>query len=172
MNFRDEIIKERKKYLGLTEEDTKKIYDTIISFYKERIVKSSRNIVEITIDIVICNMNYYNRLGKLEDLNKTCGDRNFYVDLKNSAFVELEINSEGYLEDNDNEIIFSDISSFNCIENISFSLKEMIELCKSDDFNIRIYANDNDQDETTIEIRPYKEFVMDKSIETYLETLK
>ena len=76
------------------------------------------------------------------------------------------------MEDNDNEIIFSDISSFNCIENISFSLKEMIELCKSDDFNIRIYANDNDQDETTIEIRPYKEFVMDKSIETYLETLK
>ena len=58
------------------------------------------------------------------------------------------------------------------IEDISFSLKELIELCKKDDFYIRIYAQDKDDYETTVEIRPNKPFDMHSSIKQYLETIK
>ena len=171
MDFRDEIEKERKEFLGLNKLDTKKIFESIINFYKEKLIKSPRKIIGYAIDIVICNMNYYNKLGKLENLSKAWGDSNFYVDLRNSTFSEQSINELGDLEGIES-ISFKDISELTEIENISFSLKEIIDLCKEYNISIKIYAQDKEDYETTLEISPYLPFTMNDSIKTYLNTLK
>ena len=89
-------------------------------------------IIDYVIDITICNMNNYNRLGKLDDLN-------------NSVFLGQEVDEDSYIESSDERIYFSDISEFSDIENVSFSIKEMIDLCMKDDFSIRIFTKDNSE---------------------------
>ena len=172
MNLKFEFDNERKKYLGLDECNTEKVYKTLIDYYKQKLLKAPRNIIGYSIDIVICNMNYYNKLGKLENLNKTWGDRNFYVDINNSALVEMIINKDGNMESSFTDMPFSKIKEFKDIDNISFSLKELIELCQKDNFNIKIYAKDSYDDQTTVEIESYMPFDMNESIEKYLETVK
>lgn len=66
---------------------------------------------------------------------------------------------------------FKDIDELKNIENVSFSLKELIDLCKSNDCQVAIYAKDEGT-ETTIEIEPYKKFNMNDSIEKNLKTVK
>ena len=171
MTLKSEIEKERKNYLGLNELNTKKVYDTIINCYKKIIIEAPREVIDFSIDIVICNMNYYNKLGKLEELNKNWGDNNFYVDLRNSAYIGLEVQEDGNIENGNDTIEFKNISELNDIEKTAFSIKEIIDLCKKDDFSIRIYAKDDCNYETTLEISPHRRFEMCNSIETYLKTL-
>ena len=59
MNLKFEFDNERKKYLGLDECNTEKVYKTLIDYYKQKLLKAPRNIIGYSIDIVICNMNYY-----------------------------------------------------------------------------------------------------------------
>ena len=172
MDLRFDFEKERKEYLGLTRKDTKKIYNTIIECYKEKLIKAPRKTLNFVIDIVLCNMNYYNKLGDLKKLNEIWGDNNFYIDINRSGFMEQVIDEEGNIEYGDDDLYFKDIMDTKNIEDISFSLKELIELCKKDDFYIRIYAQDKDDYETTVEIRPNKPFDMHSSIKQYLETIK
>lgn len=172
MSLKNEIIVERKKRFGLNEIDTKKIYDKIFSYYKQIIVKAPRNIIDYVIDITICNMNNYNKLGNLEDLNRNWGDKNIFVDLKNSVFLGQEVDEDSYIQSSDDRICFSDISDFSDIENVSFSIKEMIELCEKDDFSIRIFTKDNSENPSAIEIEPHRRFEMTEDIKTYLDSLK
>ena len=172
MSLKNEIIEERKKHLGLNETNTKMIYDKIISYYKKIIVQAHRYIIDYVIDITICNMNNYNRLGKLDDLNRNWGDRNIFVDLKKSVFLGQEVDEESYIESSDEGIYFSDISDFSDIENISFSIKEMIDLCMKDDFSIRILSKDDSENPSSIELEPHRKFEMTEDIKTYLNSLK
>ena len=108
MGFKEEIEKARKEKLGLDKVDTKKVFDSILSVYKEKVIDAPRNIMGYTIDIVICNMNKYNKLGSKEYLYSEWGD-NFYVDLNNSIFFEVEIDEDGDINnDNENELYFKD----------------------------------------------------------------
>jgi len=129
-------------------------------------------IIDYVIDITICNMNQYNRLGKIEDLNRNWGDRNIFIDLKKTVFLGQEVDEESYIESSDEGIYFSDISDFSDIENISFSIKEMIELCERDDFSIRIFTKDNSENPSAIEIEPHIRFEMTEDIKTYLDSVK
>lgn len=178
MIFNKEVENERKKYLGLDKVDTEKVYTTIIEDYKKRIIEAPRKIFGYTIDIVICNINYYNRLGDLKNLNSNWGDSNFFVDLKHSVYMEMGVNDDGNIESYD-DIEFNSIEEFKELENISFSLKEIIELCKKDNFEINIFTyakeydeTDREENETTIEITPYMPFKENDNIKTYLDTLK
>ena len=171
MDFKEDILKQRKEYLGLDKVLTKLIFEQIIDYYKNLVVKAPREVIGYTIDIVICNMNFYNKLGSLENLNKTWGDTNLYVDLNNSEFVSQTSNDDEY-EEIIEELSFRDISEFKEFKNISFSLKEMIELCRQYDFSLKILAKDDKDHETTLEISPYLPFAMNDNIKCYLETLK
>lgn len=171
MDMRFEFEKERKQFLNLTECDTKRIYTKILDNYRRNIIHAPRKVVGYAIDIVICNMNGYNKLGKLEEINSIWGDNNFYVDINNSLFLELIVNNDGDIDTGNEKIYFNSIDELRDIENISFSIKEFIELCKNDDFNILLCARDENT-ETSIEIEPYKKFNMNKSIEKYLNTIK
>jgi len=117
-------------------------------------------------------MNNYNRLGKLDDLNRNWGDRNIFVDLKNSVFLGQEVDEDSYIESSDEGIRFSDITEFSDIENVSFSIKEMIELCMKDDFSIRIFTKDNSENPSAIEIESHRRFEMTEDIKMYLDSLK
>ena len=171
MDFRKEIKQERKKYLKLEKTDTKRIYDLIINFYKEKIIIAPRNVVDYSIDIIVCNMNYYNRLGKVEELNERWGDSNFYVDLNNSVLVPIEVQDDGTIESFGDNIEFKENSKFQEIDNTSFSIKEMIELCQRDNLCIRLCSKD-DEFESCIEIVPNRIFEMNENIKKYLDTLK
>jgi len=172
MNLKFEFENERKKHLGLTEFNTKKIYDIVISDYKKRLIKAPRKTIGFSIDLVLCNMNGYNKLGKLEELNKNWGDNNFYVDLNNSGLIELEINEEGNIESGFTDLPFKEIKEFKDIESISLSIKEIIELCQKDNFRIKLFAKGGYDDATTIEIEPYMSFEMDDNLKKYLDSLK
>lgn len=171
MDFREEIKLERKKYLKLDKTDTKKIYNLIMDFYKEKLIVAPRNVVDYYIDIIVCNMNYYNKLGKIEELNERWGDSNFYVDLNNSVLVPSEVQEDGTIESSGNNIEFKENSKFQEIENISFSMKEMIDLCQKDNLCIRLCSKD-DEFESCVEIIPNRVFEMNEDIKKYLDTLK
>lgn len=171
MNFNEKIQNERKKHLGLDKVDTEKVYTTIINCYKKKLIEAPREILGYSIDIVMCNMNYYNKLGDLKSLNNKWGDTNFYVDLRNSSFLEQGVDDEGNIESYDS-IAFNDLKELKELEDMSYSLKEMIDLCKKDNFNIKIFADSKEDYETTIEITPYQSFEENNSINVYLDTLK
>lgn len=171
MNLRDEIINARKEKLGLTEKNTKKIFDLIIQNYKELILDAPRNIMGYSINLIVCNMNGYNKLGSIEKLYKE-NDDTFYVDMKNSTYLEVEVDEEGRtFADNDKK--FKEFSNLSVIENISFSIKELIELCKENNILFRLYTqNDYDYD-TAIEIEPFKVYDgKERNIVEYLKQAK
>ena len=173
MGFKEEIEKARKEKLGLDKVDTKKVFDSIMSVYKEKVIDAPRNIMGYTIDLVICNMNKYNKLGNKEYLYSEWGD-NFYVDLNNSSFFEVEIDEDGDINhDNENELYFKDRSELKEIENISFSLKELISYCEKNNFKVRLCDNSPSNSPTTIEIEPYEPYNQnEKSINCYLKSIK
>lgn len=177
MDMRFGYTKEWKEFLNLTECDTKKIFTIILGIYKQKILTAPRKTVNYSIDIIMCNMNGYNRLGKLDDLYDTWGDNNFYVDISHSSYRALEVQRDGSIALGYNTLKFKSIKELNDIDNISFSLKEWIELCKKDDFKVRIYARDEessigDKALTLIRIEPYKKFEMNETIKKYLDTIK
>ena len=87
MNIKSEIDNLRKDKLGLNNYDTKLIFNTIIDVYKSKIINENRNTIGYTIDLVIANMNGFNRLGDAEKINQKWGDI-FYIDLNNSVFCK------------------------------------------------------------------------------------
>lgn len=170
MGMRLDFEKERKHFLNLAECDTKTIFTKIFDFYKQKIINSPRNIAGYTVDLIMCTMNGFNKLGKLEELNSVWGDNNFYVDLNNSSFFELIVDKDGDIKTG-KQINFKDVNVLKDIENIPFSLKELIELCRSNDFQIVLFAKDYNEG-TTAEIDPYRKFNMNESIEEYLKTVR
>jgi len=97
---------------------------------------------------------------------------NFYIDMRNSAFLEMIVNEEGELESN-NQVYFSEIKELNELESISFSLKEMINLCKEYNFSIKLFSQSEAEPATCLEICPYEEYnPNENSIVLYLNTIK
>jgi len=171
MNFKEELEKERRAKLGLDKIDTKGIIDVILKYYKEQILNGKRELMGYSVGIVLSNMNYYNKLGTIEYLYEKWGD-NFYIDMRNSAFLEMIVNEEGELESN-NQVYFSEIKELNELESISFSLKEMINLCKEYNFSIKLFSQSEAEPATCLEICPYEEYnPNENSIVLYLNTIK
>lgn len=171
MNFKEELEKVRKEKLGLDKTDTNKIFYTILKCYKELVLNAKRDVMGYSIGIVLSNMNYYNKLGKIEYLYEKWGD-NFYIDMRNSVFLEMIVNSEGELESN-NDVDFSNIKELNELESISFSLKELIELCKENNISIELFSQSESEPATCLEICPYEEYnPNENSINLYLNTIK
>lgn len=171
MNFKEELEKARKEKLGLDKVDTKKVFDDILKYYKEKVIDAPREVMGYSIDIAISNMNNFNKLGGLEYLYEEWGD-NYFVDMKNSAFLEMTVNDDGNTE-GDEQITFSDIDELKEVANISFSLVELINLCKEYNIRIRIYAKSDYDYMTSLEISPYESYNQNEdSIRTYLNTVK
>ena len=70
MNIKNEIDNLRKEKLGLNDHNTKLVLNTIIDVYKSKIINENRNTIGYTIDIVIANMNGFNKLGDVEKINQ------------------------------------------------------------------------------------------------------
>lgn len=90
-------------------------------FYKSKIINENRNTIGYTIDLVIANMNDFNRLGDVKKINQKWGEI-FYIDLNNSSFCKEVINEDGDIICNDNYINFNDITELEKLNNVSFSL--------------------------------------------------
>lgn len=115
------------------------IFNTIIDVYKFKIINENRNTIGYTIDLVIANMNDFNRLGDVEEINQKWGDI-FYIELNNSAFCKEVIDEDGDIICNDNCINFNDITELEKLNNISFSLKNFITLCNENNINIKLFT--------------------------------
>lgn len=172
MFIKSKIEDIRKDKFGLNKEDTNLIFDTIMNVYKTKIIDCSKEIIGYTLDIVIANFNGYNRLGNINEIYKIWGDK-FYVDLNNSTFCKDQVNEDGDLEFNENPEEFSKIKELEKLKNISFSLSNFISLCKENNINIKIFAKDNLDTVTTIELKPYMKFnSQEKSTFDYINSLE
>ena len=59
------------------------------------------------------------------------------------------------------------------VENISFSLKELISYCEKNNFKVRLCDNSPSNSPTTIEIEPYEPYNQnEKGINCYLKSIK
>lgn len=171
MNLRDEIINARKVKLGLTEKNTKKIFDLILQTYKETILDAPRNIMGYTIDLIICDMSGYNKLGGVERLYNDYKDI-VYVDMNNSTYLKNEVDEDGNTV-SDCSKRFKECSELEVLQNISFSIKEFIELCKENDIYVRLFAKDDYDTETALEIEVSRAFNdKEESILEYLKQVK
>lgn len=171
MNVKNEIDNLRKDKLGLNNHDTELVLNTIIDVYKSKIINENRNTIGYTIDIVIANMSGFNRLGDVKKINQKWGDI-FYIDLNNSAFCKEVINEYGDIICNDNCINFNDITELEKINNVSFSLKDLITLCNEENINIKLFTKDDYSTTTTLEIKLYENFDPNEdSINKYLSTV-
>ena len=157
MNIKNEIDNLRKDKLGLNNHDTELILNTIIDVYKSKIINENRNTIGYSIDIVIANMNGFNRLGDVKKINKKWGDI-FYVDLNNSAFCKEVINEDGNIICNDKYINFNDITELKKINKVSFSLKDLITLCNEENINIKLFTKEDYSTMTTLEMKLYENF--------------
>lgn len=171
MNVKNEIDNLRKDKLGLNNHDTELILNTIIDVYKSKIINENRNTIGYSIDIVIANMNGFNRLGDVKKINKKWGDI-FYVDLNNSAFCKEVINEDGDIICNDKCINFNDITELKKINKVSFSLKDLITLCNEENINIKLFTKEDYSTMTTLEMKLYENFDPNEdSINKYLSTV-
>lgn len=171
MNVKNEIDNLRKDKLGLNNHDTELILNTIIDVYKSKIINENRNTIGYSIDIVIANMNGFNRLGDVKKINKKWGDI-FYVDLNNSAFCKEVINEDGDIICNDKCINFNDITELKKINKVSFSLKDLITLCNEENINIKLFTKEDYSTMTTLEMKLYENFDSNEdSINKYLSTV-
>lgn len=170
MSIKNEIESIRKEKLGLNRHDTELILNTLMSVYKNKIVNENQEVMGYTLDIVFTNINGFNRLGDVKSIYQRWGD-NFYIDFINSAFYKEVVNQDGDLFSNESEI-FTTFTDLNKIKDISFSLKELIDFCKYNNINVRLYAKDDYSTMTTIEIKPYENFnPSEDSINEYLSTI-
>jgi len=171
MSFKDKIIQERNEKLGLNNINTKLVFDTILKSYRELLLKAPKEILDYTLDIVITNVNGFNRLGSIEDLYSNYGDL-YFIDINNSSFVSDVVDIDGSYETGDS-IYFKEIDDLKSIKEYSISLKEIINICKENNCKIGLYTNENCNEPFTLEIIIQKPFDSNnKSIKTYLESLK
>ena len=135
MSIKNEVDIIRKENLKLNKKDTKLVFETLMKVYKSKIVNEARNIMGYTLDVVVANMNGFNRLGNSQNIYQKWGD-NFYIDFYNSVFCKEEVDENGDLVSNKSEA-FSEINELDSIKNISFSLKEIILICKQNNIDIK-----------------------------------
>ena len=169
-NFKEEIKSERNKIFGVGEVATNKIFNKLLEYYKSIILKAPKTIMDYSIDIALCNVNGYNKLGSIENIYKNWGDI-FFIDFNNSAFMENEINEDGNICIGEG-INFSDISNIQEIKNIQFSLSELINLCKEYNFKIRLYARNDYDCITAVEINIYESYEDIDLISIYMESIQ
>lgn len=67
-NILDDITEIRKENFKLNKQDTKLVFETLIKVYKSKIVNEARNIMGYTLDVVVANMNGFNRLGNSQNI--------------------------------------------------------------------------------------------------------
>lgn len=89
MSIKNEVDSIRKENLKLNKQDTKLVFETLMKVYKGKIVNEARNIMGYTLDVVVANMNGFNRLGNSQNIYQKWGD-NFYIDFYNSVFCKEE----------------------------------------------------------------------------------
>ena len=167
MNIKNEVDIIRKENLKLNKKDTKLVFETLMKVYKSKIVNEARNIMGYTLDVVVANMNGFNRLGNSQNIYQKWGD-NFYIDFYNSVFCKEEVDENGDLVSNKSEA-FSEINELDSIKNISFSLKEIILICKQNNIDIKLHTKDDYSTMTTLEIKPYEGHIQDDTnIDNYL----
>ena len=137
--------------------------------YKSKIVNEARNIMGYTLDVVVANMNGFNRLGNSQNIYQKWGD-NFYIDFYNSVFCKEEVDENGDLVSNKSEA-FSEINELDSIKNISFSLKEIILICKQNNIDIKLHTKDDYSTMTTLEIKPYEGHIQDDTNKQILKKM-
>lgn len=170
MNIKNEIDNLRKDKLELNNHDTELVLNTIIDVYKSKIINENRNTIGYTIDLVIANMNGFNRLGDVKKINQKWGDI-FYIDLNNSVFCKEVISGDGDIICNDNCINFNDITELEKLNNVSYSLKDLITLCNEENINIKLFTKEDYSTMTTLEMKLYENFDPNEySINKYLST--
>ena len=94
MSIKNEVDIIRKENLKLNKKDTKLVFETLMKVYKSKIVNEARNIMGYTLDVVVANMNGFNRLGNSQNIYQKWGD-NFYIDFYNSVFCKEEVSFQG-----------------------------------------------------------------------------
>ena len=99
MSIKNEVDIIRKENLKLNKKDTKLVFETLMKVYKSKIVNEARNIMGYTLDVVVANMNGFNRLGNSQNIYQKWGD-NFYIDFYNSVFCKEEVDENGDLVSN------------------------------------------------------------------------
>jgi len=95
--LKNEILAARKAKFNLNTISTIEVFNKVINAYKKLLLEAERDLHEYTIDIILCDLSGFNRLGGIEELYKKWGDI-FFVDLNNSAFVPDFVNEEGDIE--------------------------------------------------------------------------
>ena len=68
MSIKNEVDIIRKENLKLNKKDTKLVFETLMKVYKSKIVNEARNIMGYTLDVVVANMNGFNRLGNSQNI--------------------------------------------------------------------------------------------------------
>ena len=100
------------------------------------------------------------------------GEIFFYIDLNNSVFCKEVINEDGDIICNDNCINLNNITELEKLNNISFSLKDLILLCNENNINIKLFTKDDYSTMTTLEMKLYENFDPNEdSINKYLSTV-
>lgn len=148
--LKKEILETRKQKLNLNVVSTEEVFNKIIHAYKNLLFDADRNVFDYTIDITLCDLSGFNRLGDIEHLYQKWGDY-YFVDLNNSAFVPDVVNEEGQLE-SEESIYFSKVEILKDVRDIQISLKEWINLCQKENIELKIYAKDDYNHNTVIEI--------------------
>lgn len=168
--LKNEILAARKAKFNLNTISTTDVFNKIISAYKKLLLEAERDLHEYTIDITLCDLSGFNKLGGIEELYKKWGDI-YFVDLNNSAFVPNFINEEGDIEYRES-IYFSEVEELKEIKDIQFSLKEWIELCEKEDIELKIFAKADYNHNTGIEISINGIFDKDnEQIQLYLDSV-
>jgi len=168
--LKNEILAARKAKFNLNTISTIEVFNKVINAYKKLLLEAERDLHEYTIDIILCDLSGFNRLGGIEELYKKWGDI-FFVDLNNSAFVPDFVNEEGDIESGES-IYFSKVEDLKEIKDIQFSLKEWIELCEKENIGLKIFAKADYDHNTGIEMNINRIFDKDnEQIQLYLNSV-
>ena len=142
--------------MGLDGIDTNKVFQHILKSYEKMILEASKSIVYYTIDIVIMNANGLKNLGEVNRIYEVWGD-NYFVDFETSTFIPWEVNDKGSMEISD-PINFQSILGLEAVEKTPISIKELIDLCKENNFKIKMFSEKQADDVFTIEVDIFKQF--------------
>lgn len=168
--LKKEILEARKAKFNLNNISTTEVFNKIIAVYKKLLLEADRDLFDYTIDITLCDLSGFNRLGDIEHLYQQWGDY-YFVDLNNSAFVPDTVNEEGDIEGGES-IYFSKIEDLKEIKDIQFSLKEWIILCEKENIGLKIFAKSDYEHNTGIEMNINGIFNKDnEQIKVYLNSV-
>ena len=168
--LKNEIQAARKAKFNLNTISTIEVFSKVISAYKKLLLEAERDLHDYTIDVTLCDLSGFNKLGAIEELCEKQGDI-FFIDLNNSAFVPDFVNEEGDIESGES-ICFSKVEDLKEIKDIQFSLKEWIELCEKENIGLKIFAKADYDHNTGIEMNINRIFDKDnEQIQLYLNSV-